>query len=115
MCVQIKSIVTLEWRRDLHEQLFPSLLPNYHAHTDRQAADGGTRCVHEEIQFGNETNVLRRGGDVAAPQEEEEEEEEEEEVHAASSFEPTTKRRRSSWLRGLAFASPSIDALGEHS
>jgi len=72
----------------LPEQLFPSLLQNYHAHTDRQAADGGTRCVHEEIQFGNETNVLRRGGDVAAPQEEEEEEEEEEEVQSGTGSAP---------------------------
>jgi len=39
----------------------PSLL-NYHPHTDRQAADGETHCVQEEIQFGDETNVLHRGG-----------------------------------------------------
>lgn len=36
----------------------PPSLSNYHLHTDRQAADGETRCVHEEIQFRNETNVL---------------------------------------------------------
>ena len=56
----------------LREQLFPSLLPNYHPHTDRQAADGETHCVHEVIQFSNETNVLHQGGDVAALEEEEE-------------------------------------------
>lgn len=40
----------------------PPSLPNYHPHTDRQAADGETRCVHEENQFGDETNVLHQGG-----------------------------------------------------
>lgn len=42
----------------------PPSLPNYHPHTDRQAADGETRCVHEEIQFSDETNVLHQGGDM---------------------------------------------------
>lgn len=43
----------------------PPSHPNYHPHTDRQAADGETRCVHEEIQFSDETNVLHQGGCVA--------------------------------------------------
>lgn len=42
----------------------PPSLPNYHPHTDRQAADGETHCVHEEIQFSDETNVLYQGGDM---------------------------------------------------
>lgn len=43
----------------------PPSLPNYHPHTDRQAADGETHCVHEEIQFSDETNVLHQGEHVA--------------------------------------------------
>lgn len=43
----------------------PPSHPNYHPHTDRQAADGETHCVHEEIQFSDETNVLHQGGYVA--------------------------------------------------
>lgn len=50
----------------------PPSLPNYHPHTDRQAADGETHSVHEEIQFSDETNVLHRGRYVAVPEEEEE-------------------------------------------
>lgn len=45
----------------------PPSLPNYHPHTDRQAADGETRCVHEEMQFGDETNVLHQGGICGGP------------------------------------------------
>lgn len=43
----------------------PPSLPNYHPHTDRQAADGEAHCVHEEIQFSDETNVLHQGEFVA--------------------------------------------------
>lgn len=50
----------------------PPSLPNYHPHTDRQAADGETCCVHEEIQFSDETNVLHQGGCVVVLEEEEE-------------------------------------------
>lgn len=47
----------------------PPSLPNYHPHTDRQAADGGKLdCVHEEIQFSDETNALHRGGICGVPQ-----------------------------------------------
>lgn len=45
----------------------PPSLPNYHLHTDRQAADGETSRVHEEIQFTNETNVLHWGGRREGP------------------------------------------------
>ncbi len=45
----------------------PPSLPIYRPHTDRQAADGETRCVHEEIQFSDETNVLHQGGIRGGP------------------------------------------------
>lgn len=44
---------------------------NYHSHTDRQTDDGEACCVHEVLQFRDETNVLNQGGYVVAQDEEE--------------------------------------------
>lgn len=53
----------------LREQLFPSLLLfriTILTLTDRQLMGGKLDCVHEEIQFSDETNALHRGEFVAA-------------------------------------------------
>lgn len=53
----------------LREQLFPSLLLfriTILTLTDRQLMGGKLDCVHEEIQFSDETNALHRGEFVAS-------------------------------------------------